>query len=118
MPDQSQLDRIEGRFSRLEAKLDVVLSLSRSQLSEAFLMSINLDALTAKVTQIETVDQSALTLLQALADEVRATPATQSAIDALATRIDQSAAALAAAVVANTPSTPAPTPDPVPAPTV
>lgn len=82
-------------------------------------MAANLDTITQKVTAIETVDASALALIQALADEVRSTPATQAAIDALATRLDTSASALAAAVTANTPApAPVPTPDPTPAPAV
>lgn len=75
-------------------------------------MSLDLTALTAKVSAQETVEQSAITLLQELNAAVKALPttdpATQAAIDALATRIDAGTQGLAAAVVANTPAAPAP----------
>lgn len=108
MPETTQLDRIESRLARLEQKVDTVLSLSRAELQEQFLMASNLDALTQKVTDIEQVDQAAATLLGELSDIIRNTQPTQEALDALANRLSASRDALAAAIVANTPSAPPP----------
>lgn len=102
----TQLDRIEARLTRVELKLDNVTNLARAQLSEQFTMAASLDGITAQVTNIETVDQSAIVLIQQLATLVAQLTPTQEAIDALAGRLQASASALAAAVVANTPAGP------------
>lgn len=104
MPETTQLDRIESRLTRLEQKIDTIIALSRAELQEQFLMAANLDSITATVTNIETVDESAVTLIQQLAELVRSTQPTQEAIDALAARLSASASALATAITANTPT--------------
>lgn len=105
MPDQTQLDRIEGRLTRIEQKIDNVTALQRATLSEIFTMAANFDVLIQKVTNLETVNESAITLLGELAQLVRDLPADQSAINQLADRIDADRQRMADAVVANTPST-------------
>jgi len=103
---ETQLDRIERALQRVEAKLATLTTLERAQLSEQLDMALSLDDITQKVTTIETVDQSAVTLIQQLAEMVRNLQPTQDAINALAGRLDASATALAAAVTANTPTAP------------
>lgn len=82
-------------------------------------LMLDTTALIAKVSTLETVQQSAVTLLQALNAAVKAIPtddpATQQAIDQITARIDADTQGLAAAVVANTPAAP-PAPAPTPAP--
>jgi hypothetical protein len=68
------------------------------------LMSSQLDTLTAEVTQVETVDQSAIVLIKGLADQIAALKNDPAAIQALSDRLKASSEALAAAVTANTPT--------------
>ena len=67
-----------------------------------------LQDLQTAVTAEDTVIDSAMTLLAGLAAQVAALAPNQAAIDALAKDITDKTAALSAAVVANTPATPAP----------
>ena len=67
-----------------------------------------LDALTAAVQKEDTIIDSAITLIQGLAAQVKALPPDQAAIDALAAEITAKSDALAAAVSANTTSAPSP----------
>lgn len=86
-------------------------------------MSAALDALTAQVAANTNAEASAVALIQGLTQELKdalaSHPDDSQALTDLANRLQASASALGAAVVANTPSAPqsgAPTPD-VPAPT-
>lgn len=65
---------------------------------------MDLTALEAAVTDDETVDGSAATLLKTLFDEVEANKTDPVALQALVDRVRNSTAALSAAVVANTPA--------------
>ena len=65
---------------------------------------LDLAALTAEVTENETVDGSAATLLKTLFDEVELNKGDPAAIQAIVDRVRASNAALAAAVAANTPA--------------
>lgn len=71
---------------------------------------LDLTALAAKVAADTTVDQAAVTLLGELSTAIATLsngttdPATQAALDALASQLDANAAGLAAAVTANTPA--------------
>jgi hypothetical protein len=72
-------------------------------------MSTQLDALTAQVTQTNTVAASAITLLQGLKTQLDAAIAAQpgddgAALDSLSTSLGTETTALAAAVTANTPA--------------
>lgn len=77
-------------------------------------MAIDLTALTAEVASVNTVEQSAIVLINGIAAEIAAAiaalpstdPATQAAIDALTAQLTAETAALSAAVVANTPVAP------------
>lgn len=68
-------------------------------------MALDLTALTAAVTEDESVDSSAATLLKTLFDEVEAAKTDPAAIQAIVDRVRNSTAALSAAVAANTPAT-------------
>lgn len=72
-----------------------------------------LDDLTAQVAANTSAEQSAVTLIQGLAQQIAAAVAggDSAALEALAGQLNSSAAALGAAITANTPATPAP-PDP------
>lgn len=78
-----------------------------------------LDALNAKVTALETVEASAITLLQGLKAALDAAlalgdpVAIAAAVQDVANKLDADAAALAAAVAANTPGGPPPGGGPV-----
>lgn len=73
-----------------------------AQLREAIMT--DLSRLTAAVEKQTTVTQSAITLIQGLAQAIRDLPANQKAIDDLAAEVDAKAQALSDAVTANTPT--------------
>ncbi len=71
-------------------------------------MAIDLTSLTAEVARNTSVEQSVVTLVNNLAAQIAAIPAstdpvTQAALDALKTTLSQNDDAIAAAVTANTP---------------
>lgn len=72
------------------------------------IMSAELDALTAQVTQSTTIEQSAITLIQGMAAQIAANVNSPAALTALSQQLSTSATALAAAVTANTPAAPTP----------
>jgi hypothetical protein len=69
-------------------------------------MALDFANLEAKVTKIDTVVDSVITLLTAIAQDIRDNAGNQTKLDALATDIDTKADALAAAAAANTPGQP------------
>ncbi len=87
-------------------------SLTKLSAQEAMQMSA-LDDLTAAVQQTQNLEQSAVTLIQGLAKQITDAVASNdtAALTDLASKLNTSAAELAAAVTANTTQTP-PTPDP------
>lgn len=103
----------------IHRQLDEVIGLLRILTRRNKEMSADLSALTAAVHANTDAEQSAIALIADLAqrfDDAKADPA---AVQALADQLRSSAAALSAAVVANTPAaspSPAPSPDPAPAP--
>ncbi len=73
-------------------------------------MSQALNDLTAQVTATVGIEQSAVALIQGLADQIKAAGTDPAALEALQANLKTSADALAAAVAANsTPSATAPT---------
>lgn len=76
----------------------------------------DLEALSAAVAENTNVDESAITLLNSLADELRAAATDPEAIAALADQLSGESSRLAAAVSANTPASPPVTPLPEPEP--
>jgi predicted nucleic acid-binding Zn-ribbon protein len=89
------------RLKRVEAKLDQILQQEQT-------MSKELDALTTQVKQNTDLEQSAVTLIKGLADQIAAAKDDPVRIDALTQELKTKADALAQAITANTP--PAPTP--------
>lgn len=75
-------------------------------LTELRKMSAQLDRLAAEVTETKTVAQSAIALLNGLAQQIRDLKEDPAALEALADELDSTQADLAAAVTANTPAEP------------
>lgn len=71
-------------------------------------MSAQLDTLTNEVAETKTVVQSAVTLIEGLAQQIRDLKDDPAALEALAAELDSTTNALAAAVTANTPAEPPP----------
>lgn len=67
-------------------------------------MALNLENLQREVVEMESVVDSAMTLMTELAAEVRANVTDQTALNELADRLDRNAQALAESVAANTDS--------------
>jgi hypothetical protein len=107
MADPTQLDRIEALLNTIKLQNTQQTALLGALVAGEQLMSAQLDALAAQVAQTETVEQSAITLIQGLAAQLAAVATDPAAVAALAARLNSSATALAAAITANTP-TPAP----------
>lgn len=101
-PAQEIRDReLEQRLSEICAAL-IALHVKVSKMSKA------MDDVLAVVSQMETVEQSAIALLQTIKAELDAAISTsdQDALIALSQRLGNDTAALAAAVAANTPADP------------
>lgn len=95
---------IRHRLSAIEYGQGRILRLLDGIKSEERQMSQELDALTAQVKQNTDAEQSAVTLLGRLGDLIRNSVNDPAALTKLANDLDASKAALAAAVVANTPA--------------
>ena len=101
------------RLERIEAKLDLVLTLLGTLQQGMKTMSASttnsIATLTAAVANETSVDQSVLALVTNMAAAIAAASPTgdNPAIDALVTTMQTNAAALSAAVTANTPAAPA-----------
>ena len=67
---------------------------------------VDLTALTTQVEQNTAVEASAVTLIQGLAKQIADSATDPAAIAALASKLNASATALAAAITANTPAVP------------
>lgn len=74
------------------------------------IMSAELDRLTASVANVKTVAESAITLINGLAQQIRDNAGDPAALAKLADDLDADDAELAAAVSANTPAPPVVTP--------
>lgn len=91
-----------------EAKLDRIINLLQAVLFKEARMSAELDALSAQVAATNTVEQSAITLLEGIAAQLAAIKDDPAKIEALATSLKAQSDSLAAAVAANTPAGPTP----------
>lgn len=87
-----------------EDKLNRILSVLVKQQE---LIMADLTKLTADVAAETTVDNAVQTLLTNLVAQIKAASGDQAALDALTTQMETNAAALSAAVTANTPAAPA-----------
>lgn len=86
-----------GRLARVESILTTILERINA-------MTPELQRLTEEVAENTTVNQSAITLIAGLAQQIRDLKDDPVAIAALADQLDAQNAALAAAVTANTPT--------------
>jgi len=97
--EQQQLDRIERK---VDALLRGEVGLAKGLL----FMSAELDTLTAEVAHNTDVEQAAVALLQGLKAQLDAAGTDPVALKALSDQLGANDAALAAAIVANTPAAP------------
>lgn len=111
---QKDFNTLMQTLSDIQHKLvNLQASVTKIQAQEDKTMAA-LDDLTAQVTANTNLEQSAVTLIEGIAAQLQTalnnndTPALQ----ALTQHLSNSAAALGAAITANTPATPTPAPDP------
>lgn len=69
-------------------------------------LTLNFQRLETDVSNLTSVTQSVVTLLNSIAQEIRDSAANQAKLEELATKIESNATALSDAVVANTPTPP------------
>jgi hypothetical protein len=95
-----------------DKKLNRILLLLQEIKGKEEIMSEQLDALTVQVTETTTLEQSAITLITGLADQIAAIKDDPAKVQALADQLKASAANLTAAIIrtialnANTPPVP------------
>ncbi len=77
-------------------------------IAQGEIMSAALTKITNEVSETKGIIQSAVTLINGLAGQIRDLKDDPAALDALADSLDADSSALAAAVAANTPAEPAP----------
>lgn len=97
---------LQNQLDRLERKVDTILRRVGEILLTGDTMSIELDNLEKQVRQNSDLETSAVTLIQGLADQIKAARDDPAKLDALTTELKTKADALAAAITANTPATP------------
>jgi hypothetical protein len=94
----------EEKIDKILNKLDKIFDILEQIKTKETIIMGDLDALEAQVTANVTVEQSAITLIQGIAAQLAAIINDPAAIAAMVTQLNTSAAALAAAVAANTPA--------------
>jgi len=87
-------------------KLDQILSVLNTIVGNEKTIMADLKALTDKVTETETVEESAIVLIQGLSAAIKAAGTDPVALQALTDRLDTEDQKLGAAVTANTPAAP------------
>jgi len=90
---------ISRRLGRIEKALTHIIE-------KVERMALDLGPITQEVTEIGTVVDSAVSLLQSIAQDIRDNIANQAKLSELATQLDTKATALGEAVAANTPADP------------
>lgn len=91
-------------LSQVTARLDSIQSLLAGLNAKVIRMSAQLDTLTQEVSEIGTVVDSAIVLINGLATQIAELKNDPAALQALADALDAKAAALAAAIAAGTPT--------------
>lgn len=99
----SDMVLILQRLDAIDAKLNTILK------GEATIMA-DLSALTTQVAQNTSVEESAVTLINGLAAQIKAAGTDPAALAALVTQLQKSSSDLSAAITANTPAAPTPAP--------
>lgn len=105
-------DSLSEQLNRIEDKQNAMLAVLVDLLRKDQAMSAQLDALTAQVQKTTEIQQSAITLIEGLADQIEALKDDPVKLQALATELKAKSDLLAAAVTANTPAPPPPVPPP------
>lgn len=100
-----RLHAVEESNKRMEAKIDFLISKTEKFMSTLSQQLLDLQAAAAADTNAE---NSAITLLNGLSAQLKAAASTGdlAAVEQIAQQLDTNSAALAAAVVANTPAAP------------
>lgn len=93
-----------SRLDTIAGKIDYLRELIHQTIAQGIVMSAELNNLKAQVAHNADVDQSAITLIQGLADQIVSLKDDPAALADLANQLQAQADSLAAAVVANTPS--------------
>lgn len=88
----------------LDERIDQILRIVTATNSRSTAMSTDLTALTDEVQKVQDTEQSAITLIQGLSQQVKDAGTDPAALKSLTDQLDSSASALAAAVTANTPA--------------
>lgn len=96
----SRLDDQQRQLQNIEYLLTSLLNHEIEVLEEIRIMQAAIDALTEKVAEVESVEKSAVLLIEKLVEELKTNATDPAAIVALADRLEASKAALAAAVAA------------------
>lgn len=93
-------------FHRLHRKLDLIRGLLHQLNAKDDLIMTAMTDLQAAVAQETTVEGSVLTLLQGIADQLKAAGTDPAALAALTSQINTNISTMQAAVTANTPAAP------------
>jgi hypothetical protein len=99
---------LETLLGSSDPRLDTVMSMLSALITQGAEMATDFTAMTTAISANTDAQQSAIQLIQELAGEIRAAAGDQDAVNAFAAQLQEQAAALAAAVVANTPVGPEP----------
>ena len=105
--------RLWKKLKALGRKQNEILLLLQGLATQGEKMSVELDTLSAQVAKNTTVEESAVALIQGLAQQIRDAGTDPVKLKALTDSLSGSATALAAAVAANTPAAPTPPATPV-----
>ena len=98
------LEDHSDKLDDLSKQLSMIFNLMRKSLKMEFEMATDLTALTDAVAEDTSVDESAITLLQNLSTILEDAKTDPVAIASIAASLKDNAAALAAAIAANTPA--------------
>lgn len=98
-------------YARLDRKLDRILRLQHigiyANIRMEMRMSVAMDNIAREVAETKTAVDSAIVLINGIADRIREAGVDAVKLEALSAELDAKANELAAAVVANTPTPPA-----------
>jgi low affinity Fe/Cu permease len=104
MKDNPGKLRRHGR--NIDAKLDYIIRLLTQIVTEEKHMALDLTALQAEVEKTVGIEESAVVLIQTIADELKAAAGDPAAVQALADKLAAAAGPLSDAVAANQPPAP------------
>lgn len=103
---QNDHDEDDSKFGSIMDKLDRILSNQETIMSTGNQVSQDVLDLQAQVASDTTVQQSVITLLNGLSTQLGTAKNDPAAVEAIIATMKQNSAAIAAAIVANTPAAP------------